>query len=85
LRTIDEMLIVKSKKGDKPALTKEQMEKYVKAWGEREHLLTINTTSDNAINCPNCKNHMDDCNCTCNYCGESSKCTCAIGSKATGG
>jgi hypothetical protein len=84
LRTIDEILIVKNDNKQKP-YDKKEMEKIIKRFAERKHPLTIYTTSDIALDCPNCKNHMDDCNCTCNYCGESSKCICAIGSKATGG
>jgi hypothetical protein len=35
--------------------------------------------------CPNCFKHIDECECVCRFCGESSRCICAIGSKATGG
>ncbi|MHB2035904.1 MAG: hypothetical protein ACYCPW_04065 [Nitrososphaerales archaeon] len=36
--------------------------------------------------CPNCDNPMDNCACVCPYCGEISRCDCAIGyGVATGG
>ncbi|MCS7097680.1 MAG: hypothetical protein NZ922_01710 [Candidatus Methanomethyliaceae archaeon] len=37
-------------------------------------------------NCYRCCQQIDDCNCACPYCGETSRCECCIGiDKATGG